>query len=334
MKVLLTNNIFCQEEQWKAIYHASSTATPFQSWDWIRISCQENRKILFANGFIGDDLVGIWPLEIRGGIARYSAHSVSDYQHPLLTENAKDLAPQFLQELTKTLGKTITVDLGELPQSLGFEGQIHSVCPRLKLSHSFEEIVANINSKTMRRDVRKGLRTSELRQVTVSAEKFAKHFFALHDARWKQQDLPSGLKAGIRKFHENYLAQSPPEFKGELLTYEEKAIGAIYLLHKGSTTYFYQSGWDPEYQSLSPGTLMVAFAIRNAISRGDTLFDFCRGNEYYKTRWLNSKLPGVTETGVNVRVAKGILSPIVNTSRSLEKAYRRFTGQLPKSIPT
>ncbi|HEY4593430.1 MAG TPA: GNAT family N-acetyltransferase, partial [Thermoanaerobaculia bacterium] len=51
------------------------------------------------------------------------------------------------------------------------------------------------------------------------------------------------------------------------------------------TVYFYQSGFDPAHSALSPGTLLVAQAIRRAIEEGKTAFDFLRGDEPYKRRW-------------------------------------------------
>ena len=38
-------------------------------------------------------------------------------------------------------------------------------------------------------------------------------------------------------------------------------------------------------QAYSPGTLLIAYALEDAVSRGDSEFDFLRGNEPYKYRW-------------------------------------------------
>jgi CelD/BcsL family acetyltransferase involved in cellulose biosynthesis len=48
----------------------------------------------------------------------------------------------------------------------------------------------------------------------------------------------------------------------------------------------YNSGYDPEaYPHLSPGWVLVAYAIQYAIAVGDQVFDFMQGNEEYKYRF-------------------------------------------------
>jgi len=48
----------------------------------------------------------------------------------------------------------------------------------------------------------------------------------------------------------------------------------------------YNSGYDPEaYPHLSPGWVLVAYAIQYAIAVGDQVFDFMQGNEDYKYRF-------------------------------------------------
>ena len=45
---------------------------------------------------------------------------------------------------------------------------------------------------------------------------------------------------------------------------------------------FYQSGYAPEAMKLEPGHLLFTEMVKRAIHRGDTRFDFLRGNEPYK----------------------------------------------------
>ena len=53
----------------------------------------------------------------------------------------------------------------------------------------------------------------------------------------------------------------------------------------GKTVYYYQAGFDPEMNAFSPGNLLVAETIREAIEEGRLHFDFMRGDEPYKRRW-------------------------------------------------
>ena len=52
-----------------------------------------------------------------------------------------------------------------------------------------------------------------------------------------------------------------------------------------TTVYYYLSGYDPELDKLSPGTLIIAHAVECAVREGATTFDFLRGAEEYKTSW-------------------------------------------------
>ena len=134
----------------------------------------------------------------------------------------------------------------------------------------------------------------------------------------------------------------------------DEPLGALYALHDElaedlggankprPATYFYQSGFDPAYSKLSPGTVMIAHAIRRAIEGGYTTFDFLRGDEAYKRRWKPTKelasgsallpitpigwaqasflqIAGKVEASARARFeGKSILSP----SRSLERVRK------------
>jgi CelD/BcsL family acetyltransferase involved in cellulose biosynthesis len=48
----------------------------------------------------------------------------------------------------------------------------------------------------------------------------------------------------------------------------------------------YNSGYDPEaYPHLSPGWVLLSYAIQYAIAVGDHVFDFMQGDEEYKYRF-------------------------------------------------
>jgi CelD/BcsL family acetyltransferase involved in cellulose biosynthesis len=64
-----------------------------------------------------------------------------------------------------------------------------------------------------------------------------------------------------------------------------EAAGALYVMHIGKTAYYYQSGVAIRKGGPSPGTLLLAHAIRRAIDSGAARFDFLRGDEPYKRRF-------------------------------------------------
>ena len=50
----------------------------------------------------------------------------------------------------------------------------------------------------------------------------------------------------------------------------------------GNVRYLYNSGYNPDYASLSVGLLLKAMCLRQAIEEEMTYFDFLRGDEPYK----------------------------------------------------
>jgi CelD/BcsL family acetyltransferase involved in cellulose biosynthesis len=59
-------------------------------------------------------------------------------------------------------------------------------------------------------------------------------------------------------------------------------IAAFVTLEWDGTVGLYNSGFRPECASLSPGVVLLAHVIREALERGCRRFDFLRGEERYK----------------------------------------------------
>ncbi len=72
------------------------------------------------------------------------------------------------------------------------------------------------------------------------------------------------------------------EISIDFLKFENKNIAATLSFKYKKILYLYNSGFDPNYSSLSPGLLSKAFLIKKAIEQGYSEFDFLRGNERYK----------------------------------------------------
>ena len=62
-------------------------------------------------------------------------------------------------------------------------------------------------------------------------------------------------------------------------------IAAIYGFVHHRRAYYYISGFDPLYAQFSPGSLIIAYAMEQAVKGKIQEFDFLRGAEPYKYRW-------------------------------------------------
>lgn len=68
-------------------------------------------------------------------------------------------------------------------------------------------------------------------------------------------------------------------------------VAAVLCFDYQDTIYLYNSGYDPEYRSLSVGIASKVLYIKDAIERGKKRFDFLKGNEHYKFQLGGEEIP-------------------------------------------
>src|SRR5437588_85243 len=113
-------------------------------------------------------------------------------------------------------------------------------------------------------------------------------FFELHAARWKRRDLPGVLADDTtQQFHRDAARRMLDA--GMLRMYaircDDRVVAVFYGFALNGIVYYYLSGYDPELEKLSIGTILVAHAVEQAVRDGATAFDFLRGAEEYKYAW-------------------------------------------------
>jgi CelD/BcsL family acetyltransferase involved in cellulose biosynthesis len=75
------------------------------------------------------------------------------------------------------------------------------------------------------------------------------------------------------------------------LVLNEKPAAVIYAFTHRKHTYAYLSGFDPALSKLSPGTVLLAHVVEQAIAEGVHTFDFLRNPEPYKYKWAATDQP-------------------------------------------
>lgn len=65
---------------------------------------------------------------------------------------------------------------------------------------------------------------------------------------------------------------------------QERPVAATFVFEDATTAYLYNSAYEPDFAHESPGIVLVAQAIADAIARGRDRFDFLKGDEVYKFR--------------------------------------------------
>jgi CelD/BcsL family acetyltransferase involved in cellulose biosynthesis len=169
------------------------------------------------------------------------------------------------------------------------------VCPALTLPEGvdFDGFLATLGKKT-RHEIRRKIRRAEAAGEVALVEstdplRDLDVFIQLHQRRWGDAGLfpatPGG--AASRRFIYRLFEAFGPRGPGRLsfLTVGGRRIGAGIHLDDGETIAYYNAGTDPDARDLSPGVILIARYVMEAIALGRRRFDFLRGDEPYKYEW-------------------------------------------------
>lgn len=185
--------------------------------------------------------------------------------------------------------------LGEAARQQGWSVAVdqQDVCPVITLADSWDGYLAELDKKQrheIRRKIRKIEREADTRWYVIdSAEDLAAamdDFIELHQksARDKEDFWSDELVA----FFKAMAVEMVEAGWFRLYFIEVNGIKAAAMLCFDYNNEFllYNSGYDPEdFAKLSPGNVLTAYTIQDAIRLGRQRFDFLRGDEVYKLRF-------------------------------------------------
>ncbi len=168
-------------------------------------------------------------------------------------------------------------------------------CPVLTLPDTIAGLVGAVPANTLRklrmnrnRAVRAGGFTIET-AGPETVEALLSELVRLHQARWTAQGEPGALASpAVLDFHHD---AAPALLRAGVLRLQALRIGgtvaaACYALLAGrERILFYLSGFDSGESFVSPGSLLLAAMLEEAIAEGRREADFLRGREGYKYAW-------------------------------------------------
>ncbi|MGV3614536.1 MAG: GNAT family N-acetyltransferase [Fimbriimonas sp.] len=290
---------------WEALVRESASATPFQTFAWQSTWWRHYgglREARFFTVHEGDDLVGLMPLVRTRGpwrTVRPMGVGPSDYLHPLTRPEHEERVSKLLIDTLQVSRDVDLIDLHQVRETRGLAAVapgtrvVQATCLVLDLPDTYDAYLGMLG-KSLRYDVRKldkslfkegraKIRMATAEDVHASLDVL----FDLHRKRWKERHLPGAFLGKGMAFHHEWAERAVREgwLRLGVLELDGTPIGAIYAMAVGDTAYFYQAGFDPAQGAVSPGTLLVADAIRRSIEEGRRHFDFMRGDEGYKRRW-------------------------------------------------
>jgi CelD/BcsL family acetyltransferase involved in cellulose biosynthesis len=289
---------------WEALWRRTPDATPFQSpqWllPWLRHYGGDGELTTIATRE-GDTLAALAPLyvirEDDESLGMLLGTGISDYLDVLgdaspVLETLRGIDCQMwdLQQLRPSS----PLLAAPLPDGLAGNVEDQDPCPVLSLEGANAELepLLSTHARKKLRYYRRSL--ARLGDVAVeqateaNLDALLDALYVLHAARWRTRNLPGVLAdPTIQQFHREaargFLAA------GALRMYATRVNGRIvaifYGFAHGGSVYYYLSGYEPELEKLSIGTLIVAHAVEQAVHDGATSFDFLRGAEEYKYMW-------------------------------------------------
>jgi CelD/BcsL family acetyltransferase involved in cellulose biosynthesis len=296
---------------WRALWRRSRAATPFQAPGWLIawwLSFAPGR-LLAVSAWRDGRLVGLAPLYLESGAwgdrLLPIGMSVSDYLDLLLDPvEAEAAGAALLGRLVDADRSWRSCELEELPpwadglrlpvpRGCRDSGARQSVCPVLVLPGAVEGLKARFSRS--KRDKLRLARSRAARHGGATVESLAADpagflplLLDLHAARWRSRGEPGALASdAVRAFHAKALDGLAVE--GLLRLYVLRVGGSVAAAYYGflhrDRAYAYLTGFDPAFEPVSPGSLLLLHAIREAVREGAAEFHFLRGREPYKYSW-------------------------------------------------
>jgi CelD/BcsL family acetyltransferase involved in cellulose biosynthesis/glycosyltransferase involved in cell wall biosynthesis len=300
--------------EWVDLFARCPTATPFQSPDWLLPWWRwlGSGDLLSCAVRVEGRLCGFLPayIEIDGQSGqrclRFLGAGISDYLDALIDPDFQSFVLKVLVSwLRQQRGLWTTCDFSPLPcasalrsdwELHGLKAQIDSCdcCPVVQLPGAGQELAGSVPAHQLgnlayyrRRAERTGRTETEAATAEDCAE-LLESFFALHQARWRPRGTEGVVNTqAVQSFHKDSAGATIRS--GMLRLYvarlDDRPIAALYGFSHNRTFYYYLSGFDPSFERLSPGTIIIGHAVEEALRQGATRFDFLRGQEPYKYLW-------------------------------------------------
>lgn len=300
--------------EWSALWERAPSATPFQSPEWLLPWWRRfGGEGLWTLALRRDgELAGLAPLFVYidpgAGTRQVTlvGNGLTDHLGVLLApELVEEGAAALLAHLAERRDRWDVCDfrdlpeaspllIASLPEALAAETSAEEPSPALSLPPSVERLEEAVPAKLLKKlDYyrRRAGREGGL-QVEAAGEEDAGSAFdtlaGLHRARWAERGEPGVLDGpGVEAFHREVISGFAA--RGWLRLYTLHVGGRVAASHYGflarGRAYYYLGGFDPEFDKLGPGNLVVRHAIEDAVRAGAREFDFLRGREAYKYSW-------------------------------------------------
>jgi len=309
------------KDGWDELLSRSRADNIFLTYDWIDACIRhffDEEKLLILNAYDNDRLMGIAPLMIRShryfGLPVKSVcfigTGVSDRMDLIVDgerERIVDAVMGYLMDIRKEWD---FIDLEEIPEGSGTFRAMEGYLAKNRIANipgpskksfyipmdSTKENVCTEFSRKFRKKLRKienkwhGLNLNFERYTgsRIDEDRIFPELNSIEGRSWKG-DERSGIfsKPASMEFHrEIFSIFSKGGFLDlSVLNLDSRPIAYIYNYLYGKRSYNYSIAYDKKYSSLSPGTLLMLWALADSSSKDIAEFDFARGEGNWKSRF-------------------------------------------------
>jgi hypothetical protein len=252
-------------------------------------------RLLGAGEVCSDHVTLLCPQEFEHSISEVLARWLTDAKNPLhwdLLElecvSVRDSAIRTLVGHLESAGCSLLILPGQNLWSVSLPATWGDYLAQLSKSHR----------KQINRLLRKQLDTGRARLTIardeVELRRGMELLVDLHQRRW-QLAGERGVFASQR--YSSFLHETAARLLGEqalqlsVLELDGRPAAVDFHLVNQDANFVYQGGIEPDLADESPGKLLTALLIQDAIAAGRQAFDFLRGNEPYKPHFRARPIP-------------------------------------------
>lgn len=341
--------------EWSELLAASAVESPFLTWEWLHAWSTHigaPRRLAIVSVREGDQLIALAPLCASRGRLPFlwrwefmgTGFAGSDYLDAIVRRGRESDAMRALAAYVRERGMALHLvhlpsnsSLSRVADPLGEIGWSvrtapDGFCPFIRLAgHSWDSFLSTIGP-AHRATTRRRLRSLE-RNFTMRFERVADDavrqaalakLFAFHQARFGHRGTAFHTTS-LRAFHLDVTERLQKAGVLRLFTLHlnDDLAGVMYGMSFKGRFYFYQHGYDPQFQPQGVGRAVLDLSIRAAIDEGLAEFDLLYGGEAYKSAWTNEKRPLTRIDMFPAHLGGRVHQRAVETERTLRAFARR-----------
>lgn len=342
--------------QWNELLHASEADCPFLTHEWLHPWWKHfgsSRRLQLLAVRDNDELIAIAPLFLAPGPAGMfsrleflgTGRAGSDYLDIIVRRGREGQSLQALAGAMSARKRALRLThlpaasaASRLADALAEDGWTlrasqGGVCPVVHLTgHNWDSYLGSLGASH---------RANFRRRYKALTQRFDLRFEAVTDEAARYEALTTLMDFHGRRFGNRSTAFVTPTMRefhheatgralaaGWLRMYVLRLAGApaavMYGFSYDKRFYFYQHGFDSQYEPFSAGLVLMGLTLRAAIEEGASEFDMLFGTEKYKALWASDHR-SLTQLQVFPPHLAGLLQRrTVEAERSMRTLARRL----------